>query len=100
MNTSEEVIPGWVLGTARRCIRGIVGAAALLAVLLIPSLSEAWLFALAVIGGYQSLTAILNADLIYGVFNPGATVPVNKLRREADATTTEPLVTRDEQLAY
>jgi hypothetical protein len=89
-----------VLGNARRCVRGAVGAAALLAILLIPSLSATWLFVLAMIGAYQSLTAILNADLIYGVFNPGATVSASSREEVEDTITTARLGTADEQYAY
>ena len=68
MRTTEYAIPEFELGNARRFIRGIIGAAAILAVLLVPGMSEGWLFLLVMIGAYESLCAILNADLVYGVF--------------------------------
>ena len=47
MRTTEYAIPEFELGNARRFIRGIIGAAAILAVLLVPGMSEGWLFLLA-----------------------------------------------------
>ena len=68
MNTSAFESPVWALGTTRRCVRGVIGAAAITAILLVPGLNESWLFVLAIVGAYESLTAILDADLVYGVF--------------------------------
>lgn len=65
MKTNEDVIPNWELGTARRCMRGIIGATAILAILLVPGLNEGWLFFLAIVGAYEGMTAMLNADLIF-----------------------------------
>jgi hypothetical protein len=94
MNTYEHSIPNWELGAARRWLRGIIGAASLFAILLIPNLSAAWLFVLAMIGGYQSLTAILNADLIYAVVSPDASAPVERSEKVGGVISTE------EQFAY
>jgi hypothetical protein len=45
--------------------RGFIGATALGTVLMAPDLNTGWLFALAMIGAYTSLTALLNADLFH-----------------------------------
>lgn len=100
MNTSGHAIPNWVLGSVRRCVRGTIGAAALLGVLLIPSLSEGWLFVLAMIGGYESLTAILDADLVYGMLNLDAVVPPTRHAESEEGIRTTPLITRDELQRY
>lgn len=89
MNTYEHAVPNWELGTARRWLRGSIGAASLFAILLVPHLSAAWLFVLAMIGAYQSLTAILNADLIYAVVSPDASVPAEKSEEVGRVVTTE-----------
>lgn len=69
MKTNANANPKWELTNSQRYVRGMIGAATLLAVLLIPGLSEGWLFLLTIIGAYESLTAILNADLIYDVLS-------------------------------
>jgi hypothetical protein len=95
MKTNEDAIPNWELGNARRCMRGIIGAAAILALLLIPGLNEGWLFLLAIIGAYESMTAILNADLVYGVFYLALRAAQGMRRKEAeeDITVSSPLIT-------
>ena len=81
MKTYEEVIPNWELGTARRCMRGIIGAAAILAILLVPGLNEGWLFLLAIVGAYEGMTAMLNADLIYCAFYLAVNAVQEKYRK-------------------
>lgn len=99
MNTHEYTIPDLALGGARRCIRGIIGGVAIAAILLLPGLNEAWLFLLAMIGAYESLTAILDADLIYGVLYLMISGVRGANRREASgdmtksATISSPLIT-------
>ena len=69
MNTND--IPAtWKLGNTNRVVRAIIGVGTILSALMIPGLSEGWLFALAMIGFYASQTAILNTDLVYAFFAP------------------------------
>jgi len=94
MNTNGDAIPNWELGNARRCMRGIVGVVAILALLLVPGLNTGWLFVLAIIGAYESMTAILNADLVYGVLY----IVFNGMQEErrkiiGDDIVTSPLIT-------
>jgi uncharacterized membrane protein len=97
MKTNGDAIPHWELGNIRRYIRGVIGAAALFAILLVPGLSAGWLFVLAIIGAYESMTAILNADLVYAVFNPGIAASATSNEETVDQL----LNTRaDEQPAY
>ncbi|MEJ2553728.1 MAG: hypothetical protein P8164_08615 [Gammaproteobacteria bacterium] len=103
MNTNQHAIPDWTLGTTRRCVRGAIGAAAITAILLVPGLNEAWLFLLAMIGAYESLTAILDADLVYGVLYLAVSAVQEKRRKEAteDVSISSPLiVTRYGQQDY
>jgi hypothetical protein len=101
MKTYGEEIPIWELGTARRCMRGAFATAALLAVLLLPGLSETWLFALASFGAYEGLTAILNVDFVYGVFYICGVSPSPAARTEkASNATFDTAVSEDEPLGY
>ena len=95
MNTNGDTIPNFELGNARRCMRGIVGAVAILVLLLVPGLNPGWLFVLAIIGAYESITAMLNADLVYGVFYLALSAAQGKRRMETegDITVSSPLVT-------
>jgi hypothetical protein len=52
------------LGTTNRVIRGIIGAGALVAIFSSPGLTAGWLFALALVNCYASLTAILGIDFV------------------------------------
>ena len=95
MKTNEDTVLNWELGTARRCIRGVIGAGAILVLLLVPGLNTGWLFVLAIIGAYESMTAILNADLVYGVVNlvASSVAGVNRKQTENTRTITSPLIT-------
>jgi len=101
MNTNGDAIPNFELGNARRCLRGIVGTSAILALLLVPGLNPGWLFVLAIIGAYESMTAILNADLVYGVLSlVYATTPTISNEASEKKGVTTPLVIAREQQGY
>ena len=52
MNTND--IPAtWKLGNTNRVVRAVIGVGTILSALMIPGLSEGWLFALAMIGFYD-----------------------------------------------
>lgn len=58
---------GIELSTTSRAVRGIIGAGSLMAIFFMPSapgLTAGWLFGLAVINSYASMTAILGFDFI------------------------------------
>jgi hypothetical protein len=93
MNTNGDTIPNFELGNARRCMRGIVGAVAIMALLLVPGLNPGWLFVLAIIGAYESMTAILNADLVYGVFYLAVSAVQGERRKQStNDITISPLI--------
>jgi uncharacterized membrane protein len=101
MKTNEDAILNWELGNTRRYVRGIIGTAALMAVLLIPSLSEGWLFLLAMIGAYESMTAIVNTDLFYCVLNLGIeTASATGYAETVEEIATSPLNMMNEQQRY
>jgi len=60
----------WTLSVTNRCVRGVISIAALLAATSIPSLSEVWTFALAIVGLYAGQTALLNVGLCYAFVSP------------------------------
>jgi len=101
MKTNSNAIPNWELSNSQRYVRGIISAATILAVLLIPGLSEGWLFLLAIIGAYEGMTAMLNADLVYGVLSLvyASTPTISDEESEVKGATT-PLVTAEEQQGY
>jgi len=94
MKTNEYTVLNWELGTTRRFIRGVIGAGAILALLLVPGLNTGWLFVLAIIGAYESMTAILNADLVYGVVYvlANAAVGINRKQIEKARAMSSPLI--------
>lgn len=55
------------LSTPHRALRGVIGAGTLLAIFLLPGLTAGWLFALALVHCYASLTAILGFDFVDAV---------------------------------
>jgi hypothetical protein len=64
-------------------------------------LNEGWLFVLAIVGAYEGMTAMLNADLVYGVFYLVVAATSGARRKEAmDKITTAPPVTSYEQQGY
>lgn len=52
------------LGPVSRTIRGVIGAGALAAIFFAPGLTAGWLFTLALVNCYASLTAILGIDFV------------------------------------
>lgn len=86
MNTTK-------LAVIDRFGRGVIGAAALAAVLMVPGLSEGLLFTLAMVGFYTSLTALLNADLVQAMFKPVSVSPqtVHEDHREIEHTEDAPI---------
>ncbi len=81
------------LGVANRAIRGIIGAGALLAIFSVPGLTAGWLFTLALVNCYASLTAILGFDFV------GATVSVIGRQEQHQAEVVE-LPRRSEEVEY
>ena len=74
MNTIDIDMPAtWKLSNTSRMTRAVIGVSTILSALLIPGLSEGWLFTLSMIGLYASQTAILNTDLVFAFFAPGDT---------------------------
>ena len=101
MKTNGNASPNWELSNSQRYVRGIIGAATLTAVLLVPGLSEGWLFLLAIIGAYEGMTAIFNADLVYGVLSlVYAATPAISHEESEEEGTTAPLITAGEQQGY
>lgn len=75
MNTND--IPAtWNLSFTNRALRAVIGLGTILSALMIPGLSEGWIFVLAMIGFYASQTAILNTDLVYAFFTPSVVEPL------------------------
>jgi hypothetical protein len=71
MKTSDTAVRiDYELGPARRCIRAAIGTVALLTILLVPGVSEGWLFALSMIVFYAGLTAFLNVDFVDALIVP------------------------------
>jgi len=101
MKTKGNESTYWELSNSQRYVRGMISAATLLAVLLMPGLSEGWLFVLAIIGAYEGMTAILNVDLVYGVLSlVYAATPAISHEESEEEGATAPQITAVEQQGY
>jgi hypothetical protein len=83
---TETGVPEFRLGAANRLVRGGIGAAALLAIFFTPGLTAGWLFILAFVNFYASMTAILGFDFV------GATITVIAGEREEHPEPPRPAV--------
>ena len=67
MRTTESLKANGELSNIGSAFRGAVAAASALTMLLVPGVSDGWLFVLAMITAYAGMTAMLKFDLVYGV---------------------------------
>jgi hypothetical protein len=82
------------LGSVNRAIRGLIGAGALLAIVSVPGLTAGWLFTLALVNAYSSMTAILGIDFV------GATITVISSQRQRQGEVVEMPRRRSEEQEY
>jgi hypothetical protein len=82
------------LGTTNRTIRGLIGAGALVAIFSVPGLTAGWLFTLALVNAYASMTAILGFDFV------GATITVISSQHQREGEVVEMPRRRSEEQEY